>query len=149
MILVDEAAISQAEYTPMAVRVAPDPVVVGSTTRAADGKVSTFALPGGLRTGISGLGVFYPDRQPTQRVGIVPDVYSAPTVDGLREGRDEVLEQAPFEILGPDADEEEIRALATTPATRPGPPSLAISGTRFKTAPGFPTTRLSVTTTSP
>ena len=116
VILVDEATISQAEYTAMAFRVAPDAVVVGSTTRAADGNVSTFALPGGLRTSISGLGVFYPDRRPTQRVGIVPDVYSAPTVEGVREGRDEVLEQALFEILGPDADEEEIRALATPPA---------------------------------
>ena len=116
VILVDEATISQAEYTAMAFRVAPDAVVVGSTTRAADGNVSTITLPGGLRTGISGLGVFYPDRRPTQRIGIVPDVYISPTIEGVREGRDEVLEQALFEILGPDADEEEVRALATPPA---------------------------------
>ena len=115
MILVDEATISQAEYTAMAFRVAPDAVVDGSTTGAADGNISILALPGDLLTGISGLGVFYPDRRPTQRVGIVPDVYSAPTIAGVREGRDEVLEQALGEILGPDAEEAEIRALARPP----------------------------------
>ena len=60
--------------------------------------------------------MFYPDRQPTQRVGIVPDVYSAPTAEGLREGRDEVLEQALREIFGADVEEAEIRTLATPPA---------------------------------
>ena len=35
---------------------------------------------------------------------------------GLREGRDEVLEQALREILGPDLEEAEVRALATPPA---------------------------------
>ena len=113
MVLVDEVTISQAEYTAMAFHAAPDAVVVGSTTRGTDGNVSTLALPGGIRTVISGLGVFYPDRRPTQRVGIVPDIHSAPTVEGVREGRDEVLEQALFEILGPEADEDEIRTLAT------------------------------------
>ena len=116
VILVDEATISQAEYTAMAFQVAPDAVIVGSTTRAADGNISVIPLPGGLRTGISGIGVFYPDRRPTQRVGIVPDVYSAPTVEGLREGRDEVLEQALREILGADVEEADIRTLATPPA---------------------------------
>jgi hypothetical protein len=48
-------------------------VVIGSTTAVADGNVSTIPLPGGLRPMISGIGVFYPDKPPTQRVGIVPD----------------------------------------------------------------------------
>ena len=74
VILVDEATISQAECTAMAFRIAPDAVVVGSTTGAADGNISILALPGDLLTGISGLGAFYSDRRPTQHVGIVPDV---------------------------------------------------------------------------
>ena len=41
---------------------------------------------------ISGIGVFYPDKSPTQRVGIVPDIEVSPTVEGIRTGRDEVLE---------------------------------------------------------
>jgi C-terminal processing protease CtpA/Prc len=46
VILVDEVTQSQAEYTTMAFRVAPDAVVVGSTTAGADGNVSRIPLPG-------------------------------------------------------------------------------------------------------
>jgi C-terminal processing protease CtpA/Prc len=101
VILVDETSMSQSEYTAMAFRVARGAIVVGSTTSGADGNVSPFALPGGLRTMISGIGVFYPDKAPTQQIGIVPDVKIAPTVAGIRAGRDEVLEEALRQILGP------------------------------------------------
>ena len=113
VILVDESSMSQAEYTAMAFRAGPQAVVIGSTTAGADGNVSPIPLPGGLRTLISGIGVFYPDKTPTQRVGIVPDVFAAPTIDGIREGRDEVLEAALRHILGPEADQEMIRRMAS------------------------------------
>jgi C-terminal processing protease CtpA/Prc len=38
--------------------------------------------------------VFYPDKRPTQRIGIIPDIEVKPTIAGIREGRDEVLEEA-------------------------------------------------------
>ncbi len=94
VILVDEISQSQAEYTAMALRAMPNAVVMGSTTAGADGNVSAIPLPGGLSTMISGLGVFYPDHRPTQRVGIVPDVVVRPTLKGLAEGRDEFVEAA-------------------------------------------------------
>ena len=100
VILVDEVSQSQAEYTAMALRSAPGALVVGSTTAGADGNVSPIALPGGLRTMISGIGVFYPDDTPTQRVGIVPDVVVRPTIAGIRAGRDEVLEEGVSRALG-------------------------------------------------
>ena len=112
VILIDETSQSQAEYTTMALRAAPGARVVGSTTAGADGNISPLPLPGGLRTMISGIGVFYPDKTPTQRVGIVPDVEVRPTLAGLRAGRDEVLEAALREILGPETPEEEIRRIA-------------------------------------
>lgn len=93
-ILVDEVSISQSEYTAMALRSAAGAIVVGSTTAGADGNVSSIPLPGGLNTLISGIGVFYPDKRPTQRIGIVPDIEVTPTVEGIRAGRDEVLEEA-------------------------------------------------------
>ena len=65
VVLVDEVSIIQAEYTSMAFRAAPRAIVVGSTTAGADGNVSPFELPGAIRTGISGIGVFYPDKTPT------------------------------------------------------------------------------------
>ncbi len=99
VILVDESSQSQSEYTAMAFRVAPGAVVIGSQTAGADGNVSNIPLPGGHRTMISGIGVFYPDKSPTQQIGIVPDIVARPTIAGVRAGRDEVLERAVIEIM--------------------------------------------------
>ena len=100
VILVDEATQSAAEYTAMAFRVAPNAVVVGSTTAGADGNVSRIPLPGGVQGMISGIGVFYPDGKPTQRVGIVPDLVVRPTIAGIRAGSDEVLNAGISHALG-------------------------------------------------
>jgi len=114
-ILVDETSQSQAEFTAMALRVGPAAMVVGSTTAGADGNISRITLPGGLLTMISGIGIYYPDKTPTQRVGIVPDIEVKPTIEGIRAGRDEVLEAALRYILGDEVNEEEIRQLAAWP----------------------------------
>jgi len=100
VILVDEATQSAAEYTAMAFRVAPGAIVVGSTTAGADGNVSILPLPGALRVMFTGLGVYYPDGRPTQQIGIVPDLVVLPTIRGLRDGRDEVLEAGVSQALG-------------------------------------------------
>jgi C-terminal processing protease CtpA/Prc len=113
VVLVDETSLSQAEYTAMAFRAAPQAIVVGSTTAGADGNVSPIGLPGGLRTAISGIGVFYPDKRPTQRIGIVPDVEIRPTIAGIRAGRDEVLEEALRQVLGRDVPADQIQKMAT------------------------------------
>jgi hypothetical protein len=63
-------------------------------------------------TMISGIGVFYPDKQPTQRVGIVPNIEVKPTIAGIRDNRDEVLEEALRQILGPETSAAQIEALA-------------------------------------
>ena len=112
VILLDEVSQSQAEYTAMALRAGPNAVIVGSTTASADGNVSAIPLPGGFNTMISGIGVFYPDHRPTQRIGIVPDVAAKPTLLGIKAGRDEVLEIAIRQILGPAASQAEIEAIA-------------------------------------
>ena len=112
VILVDETSMSQAEYTSMALRAAHGAIVVGSTTAGADGNVSPFALPGGVRTMISGIGVFYPDKTPTQRIGIVPNVEVKPTIAGIRAGRDEVLEEAVRQIVGKQVPRKQIEDMA-------------------------------------
>ncbi|PLX16985.1 MAG: peptidase S41 [Salinivirgaceae bacterium] len=94
VILVNEKTQSSAEFHAMAYRTAPKALVIGSTTAGADGNVSEIYLPGGIRTLISGIGIYYPDGTETQRVGIVPDIEVKPTVEGIRAGRDEVLEKA-------------------------------------------------------
>ncbi len=112
IILVDEISQSSAEYHAMAFRTAPGALVIGSTTAGADGNTSAIPLPGGLRSMISGIGVFYPDKRPTQRAGIVPDVEVKPTIAGIRAGRDEVLEAAVRKIVGPEVPAAEIEKIA-------------------------------------
>jgi hypothetical protein len=94
VVIVNENTVSQSEYTTMAFSAAPNVTVIGSTTAGADGNVSPIVLPGGLRTGISGIGVYYPDGRQTQQIGIVPQVEVKPTILGIAEGRDEPLEKA-------------------------------------------------------
>ncbi|MBI5542012.1 MAG: peptidase S41 [Bacteroidia bacterium] len=94
VVLVNEISQSSAEYHAMAYRVSPDVKVIGSTTAGADGNVSQINIPGGLNTMISGIGVYYPDGKETQRVGIVPDIESKPTIEGIKNNKDEVLERA-------------------------------------------------------
>jgi hypothetical protein len=98
VVLIDDASQSRSEYTAMALRAAPRVKIIGSTTAGADGNVSLVPLPGKLNAWISGIGVFYPDKRPTQRIGIIPDIEVKPTLAGIRAGRDEVLEAAVAEI---------------------------------------------------
>jgi len=121
VILVDEESASQSEYTAMAFRAAPNAVVIGSQTAGSDGDFSSITLPGGFTAGMSGLGVFYPDKTPTQRVGIVPNIEVEPTIAGLRAGRDEVLETAIRYILGDETSDSKIREMAafTHPVVQP------------------------------
>ena len=94
IIIIDETTQSQAEYTAMALRVAPDALVVGGNSAGADGNVSEVLLPGGIVTYITGIGVYYPDGTETQRIGIVPDIMIKPTIEGIRKGIDEPLRKA-------------------------------------------------------
>jgi hypothetical protein len=43
---------------------------------------------------MSGLGVYYPDGRITQRVCIIPDMEVKPSIEGIKHGKDELLEKA-------------------------------------------------------
>lgn len=107
IVLVNEISQSQAEYTTMAFRAGDNVTVIGSTTAGADGNVSAIYLPGGLRTMISGIGVYYPDGTETQRVGIVPDIEVKPTIEGIKNNRDELMEKA-IDLINTDIQKEKI-----------------------------------------
>jgi C-terminal processing protease CtpA/Prc len=94
VMLIDERTQSHAEWTCMGLQTAPDTTIIGSQTAGADGNVSYFWLPGYIYTYFTGLGIYYPDGTPTQRIGIVPDIVIRPTIAGIQQGRDEVLERA-------------------------------------------------------
>lgn len=93
-------------------------IVVGSQTAGADGDIAKAPLPGGLFTAISWHGVYYSDKKPTQRIGIVPDVVVKPTIADIRAGRDAVLEKAIRLIVGPKVPEAKIRKMYQTPPTK-------------------------------
>ncbi len=94
VVIVNAVSQSQAEYTTMAFQSSPNVKVIGSTTAGADGNVSAIILPGGIRTMISGIGVFYPDGTPTQQVGVKIDYVIKPTIKGTIAGKDELLDKA-------------------------------------------------------
>ncbi len=66
----------------------------GSQTAGANGDVTNLSLPGGLFVSFRGHDVRHADGRQLQRVGLRPDVEVRPTLEGIRAGRDEVLERA-------------------------------------------------------
>jgi hypothetical protein len=99
IMLLDAGAISQAEYTGMFFRAANGTTFVGSPTAGANGDVTTHGLPDGLWMHFTGQAVAFPDNRPLQRVGLEPDLHVEPSIEGIRQGRDEILDAA-LEMLG-------------------------------------------------
>jgi C-terminal processing protease CtpA/Prc len=94
VMLIDERAISQAEHTGLFFEAACDITFIGSHTAGANGDVTNFSLPGGVRVLFTGHDVRHADGRQLQRVGLVPHIEVKPTIQGIREGKDEVLERA-------------------------------------------------------
>jgi Peptidase family S41 len=93
--LTDGSAISYAESVMGHVSDLKLGHVVGGVTAGTNGNVATFDLPGGFIVGFTGMRVTGHDgRTPFHLVGVRPDLAVAPTLAGLRAGRDEVLERA-------------------------------------------------------
>ncbi len=94
VVLVNEETQSMAEFTAMALRAGCNTTIIGSQTAGADGNISEVVLPGGIKTIFSALGIYYPDGKETQQVGIIPDLVIEPTINGIKSGKDEILEKA-------------------------------------------------------
>jgi C-terminal processing protease CtpA/Prc len=98
VVLVNEITQSQAEFTAMALRATDNATIIGSQTAGADGNITELKLPGGLEIYFTAIGIYYPDGTDTQRIGIVPDIEVQPTIQGIRDGKDELLAKA-IEII--------------------------------------------------
>ncbi|MEP7234156.1 MAG: T9SS type A sorting domain-containing protein [Ignavibacteriota bacterium] len=110
IVLVNENTESRAEFFTMALQACPNAMVVGSHTSGNDGNVMSVYYPTGITMNYSGLGVYYPDGTPSQRVGIHIDVPVEPTILGIRTGRDELLEKA-IEVASASGVKKTITAL--------------------------------------
>jgi C-terminal processing protease CtpA/Prc len=94
VLLVNEKSISHSEFTAMTLKVAPKTTIIGSQTAGTDGRNYRFEIIKGLWTSFTTYGVFYPDKTEVQRIGIVPDIEVKPTILGIQQGKDEVLDRA-------------------------------------------------------
>jgi C-terminal processing protease CtpA/Prc len=94
VMLIDERAISQSEHTGLFLRAANGTVFIGNRTSGADGEITSFSVPGGISIGFTGQSVRFPDGKQLQRLGLTPDVEIKPTIKGIQNGRDEVLDRA-------------------------------------------------------
>jgi C-terminal processing protease CtpA/Prc len=105
VMLIDERAISQSEHTGLFFEAANGTTFIGSPTAGANGDITTLTLPGGIVISFSGHDVRHADGRQLQRVGLRPHIEVRPTLRGIREGPDEVLEAARSFLLdtGPGA----------------------------------------------
>jgi len=122
VILCNQETQSHAEFTCMMLKAMPNTVIVGSQTAGADGNITGFKFSQNIRTGFTSLGAFYPDGTETQRIGIVPDSFVYITPEGIRHGRDEVLEKA-LEIAGCVTSIEDNEAAKSELSVYPNPTS--------------------------
>ncbi len=92
--LIDERTISQAESAGLILEAVNGTTLVGSPTAGADGDTTDFSLPGGITFVFSGAEIRHANGAQLQCLGIQPHLRVRPTLEGLRAGRDEVLEAA-------------------------------------------------------
>jgi C-terminal processing protease CtpA/Prc len=94
VMLIDERAISQSEHSGLFYRAANGTKFIGTPTTGANGDVTWFMAPRGIRINFSGHDVRWPDGGQLQRVGLKPDIEVHPTIAGIAAGRDEILDRA-------------------------------------------------------
>lgn len=94
VVLVNEATISVGEIMSMTFSKAPKAVLMGSNTAGADGGITGIALPGNMVAFYTGFGMYWADGKETQRVGITAGIKVYPTINGYKQNKDELLEQA-------------------------------------------------------
>ena len=85
---------SAGEMTLQMLLTAENTVTMGENSAGVNGGIAYLPLPGGLTFEFSARRVYNLDGELTQRVGIAPDIRVEPTIQGIKEGRDEVLEAA-------------------------------------------------------
>jgi len=99
VLLMDEQTFSHPEWVIMSFRVAPNVTVIGPFSMGSNGNVTSLPLPGGITMFYTGLGVYTPEGEQTHRIGLAPDIHVDRTIQGIAEGRDELMEAAIRHII--------------------------------------------------
>ncbi|MEM7037029.1 MAG: S41 family peptidase [Bacteroidota bacterium] len=93
-LLIDGTAISYAESCAAFYDHYDLATIIGTPTAGSNGNINTIQLPGKYSVSFTGMRVNRHDGGQQHGIGIVPDVEIAPTLEGVRAGRDEILEKA-------------------------------------------------------
>ena len=94
VIVVNEKTRMGGEYISMTLQQNPNTFVIGSATSGTVGFQANIPLPGGILTLFPVTGFYYPDGRQVQLIGIAIDEEVKPTLQGIIEGRDELIEKA-------------------------------------------------------
>ncbi len=78
--------------------------IVGQPTVGTNGKVNPFTVPSGYRISWTGMKVLKHDGSQHHGVGILPTIPFERTLEGVRQGRDELLERAVAAVGGTFSD---------------------------------------------
>ena len=102
VVLVNQNTIDYGELSAITLRAMPNTVIIGSATLAEARYgillTSQFFLPCNIFGSLTSNGIYFPDGSGNIGMGIMPDIEVKPTIRGISEGRDEVLERA-IEII--------------------------------------------------
>ena len=94
VMLMNEESVSASEFHVMILRGGENVTVMGSNSHGTDGNTVFLPLPNKNVVRFTGLGVYTPEMGQTQRIGLTPDIEVHPTIEGIKEGRDELMEAA-------------------------------------------------------
>lgn len=100
--LVDERTAGAGEQAALFLEAANKTEFIGAPSAGADSVLTNFSIPGGITVWLSGEDIRHANGGKLQRTGLQPNVNAAPTIAGIRAGRDEVLEKA-LDYLAPKA----------------------------------------------
>jgi C-terminal processing protease CtpA/Prc len=94
IVLTDARAVSAGETLLQIIRDNKLATFVGEASAGTNGNVASFTIPGGFEVRFTGMHVSAADGSTIQGHGIVPDTIVHPTLQGIQDGRDEILETA-------------------------------------------------------
>ena len=95
ILLVNATSKSHSEMSAIGLQASTKAITIGSTTAGSNGDITEWIEMGGMfKTRFSGLGLYYPDGTVAQKNGVKIDIICKPTIKGVQQGKDELLEKA-------------------------------------------------------
>ena len=94
VVIIDEQTMSMPEFFTMIYRTNENVTILGNPSAGCDGERRGFLMPDGNTVYFTVMGILTPDGGQTQRIGLTPDIQVYPTIEGIKEGRDELMEAA-------------------------------------------------------